>query len=283
MHDDFPELVVAINPWTLWGHPTPENEWTFEERLSAIKEAGFNAVTCRSTLPQVKELMEKYELRYGGFFDAHDPAEFESWIGDCLAIGGGPMNCQLADHDTLPEESIPLAIKLMETAERLGARVHLEVHRDTCTETPEKTAAIIEGYKEVTGKTPLINFDYSHPSIVKHLGPQNYAERLFDDIDTFQQCNLWHMRPFNGHHCQIAVTDGNGNLTPEYEDMRPFIRQAYKHWLNGPRPTNELWVVPELGPKGGYGLSSFPSIWEDAIVLGKDMKALWDEVAEDFA
>ncbi|MDG2166953.1 MAG: hypothetical protein P8L44_03395 [Opitutales bacterium] len=278
MLNEPPSLVVAINPWTLFGHPTPEAEWSFEERLAAIKEAGFDAVTCRSTMPNVKVLMEKYQLRYGGFFDAHDPNEFESWIQGCLDIGGGPMNCQLADHDTLAEESISLTMQLMETAERLGARVHLEVHRDTCMETPEKTAAIIEGYKHATGKSPLINFDYSHPAVVKHLGPSNYAERLFDDVETFQLCNLWHMRPFNGHHCQVAVTDGKGAFTPEYEDMRPFIRQAYTHWLDGPRPTNELWVVPELGPKGSYGLSSFPCVWEDAIVLGKDLETLWIEV-----
>lgn len=107
-----------------------------------------------------------------------------------------------------------------------GARVHLEVHRDTCTETPEKTEAIIEGYTQATGKAPLVNFDFSHPAIVKHLNAENYADRLFEDVDTFQQGNLWHMRPFNGHHCQVAVTDGKGNFTPEYEDMRPFIRQA---------------------------------------------------------
>ncbi len=88
------------------------------------------------------------------------------------------------------------------------------------------------------------------------------------------------MRPFNGHHCQVAVTDGNGNFSPEYTDMRPFIRQAYTHWLNGPRPENEFWVVPELGPKSGYGLSSFPCIWEDAVTLGRDLEKLWFEVIE---
>ena len=50
--------------------------------------------------------------------------------------------------------------------------------------------------------------------------------------------------------------------------------------LNGPRPENEFWVVPELGPKSGYGLSSFPCIWEDAVTLGRDLEKLWFEVIE---
>ena len=88
---------------------------------------------------------------------------------------------------------------------------------------------------------------------------------------------LWHMRPFNGHHAQVPVTDGKGNFSPEYEEMRPFILQSFLHWLSGPRPNNELWVMPELGPKFGYALSCFPDSWQDAIVLGNDIKKLWHE------
>ena len=42
------------------------------------------------------------------------------------------------------EEAIELTLSLMAEAEKQNAPVHLEVHRDTCTETPEKTAGIIE-------------------------------------------------------------------------------------------------------------------------------------------
>lgn len=73
------------------------------------------------------------------------------------------------------------------------------------------------------------------------------------------------------------MTDGRGAFTPEYEEMRPFIRQAFDHWLSGPRPNDEFWVVPELGPKPGYGLSCFPDIWQDAIVLGHDIQTIWTD------
>jgi hypothetical protein len=86
------------------------------------------------------------------------------------------------------------------------------------------------------------------------------------------------MRPFNGHHCMIPITDGKGNFSPEYEDCRPFIRQALKHWLAGPRPNNELWVMPEQGTTIGYNLSCFPNIWQDTVVLGNDIKKIWNEI-----
>jgi len=277
-----PKILITVNNWTLSSHPSPEEEpWSLDQCLSAVKEAGFDAFSCRVDLPGAKEAIARSGLRYGGFFDAFSPDDYASKIQDCLAIGDGPINCQFADHDTLPEEAIPLLVKLNEEAEARGAYVHLEVHRDTCTETPEKTAAIIAGYREQTGKTLLVNFDYSHPAVVKHLGPENYIERLFDDVETFQRSRLWHIRPFNGHHCQVPITNGSGNFSPEYADCRPFIKQAFRHWLKGPRPGNEFWVVPELGPQVGYGLSCMPNIWEDAIVLGNDLRTLWADAIEE--
>jgi len=275
-----PRIVLLASAWSQRNHPFPESPWSLEQRLAAAKDAGFDAYCCP---PEngLKDLLGKYRLRYAGAFDASDPSQFEERIQSRLAVGDGPINCQLADHDTPPKEAVELALQLFETASKLGAAVHLEVHRDTCTETPEKTAAIIEGCRKRTGTLPLVNFDFSHPAIIKHLNPGNYIDRLFEGcVEAFQQSRLWHMRPFNGHHCQVPVTDGNGAFSPEYEDLRPFIRAAFSHWLAGPRPGNELWVLPELGPMGGYGLSCFPPIWEDTVVLGRDLRALWNEALQ---
>lgn len=199
-----------------------------------------------------------------------------------LELGNGPMNCQLADDDTEYEEALELTIALMEEAERQGADVHLEMHRDTCTETPEKTYAIIDGYKNATGKDLKVNFDFSHPAIVKHLLPSDYAKRLILRPDLFQKSRLWHMRPFNGHHCQIPITNRDGSFSPEYEHMRPFIRECLSIWLDTATQEDTLWVVPELGPADqlGYGLSCFPPIDEEMFVLAGDIKKIWNEVLD---
>jgi hypothetical protein len=274
-----PSLKILINSWTL-RNQTGENgqPWQLDQSLSAVKKAGFDAYSCPARSPGLKESLERHGLRFGAAFDAGTRDEIALRIREGLAIDDGPMNCQLANHDTPVEEAIRLTIALMEESERQGAEVHLEMHRDTCTETPEKTYAIAEGVKKATGVYPRINFDFSHPGSFKHLNATNYIDRLFENVPLFQQSTLWHMRPFNGHHCQVPVTDGRGNLSPEYEEMRPFIRQGLRHWLAGPRPRNELWVCPELGPKPGYGLSCFPDSWQDAIVLGDDIRRIWNEL-----
>jgi protein-tyrosine phosphatase len=279
MPENPPALIIHINFWTLLHEADPATEAGLRKQLELIKAAGFNSYCGRPEFPNVKALVKEYGLRFGALFDAQKEDQFAKLIADSLEIDDGPMNCQLANHDTPTDEAIRLTIALMEEADKQGARVYLEAHRDTCTETPEKTKAIRDGYHAAMGKYPPINYDFSHPAVIKHLVPENYIERLLDPetVAHFQQSQLWHMRPFNGQHCQIPITDGKGNFSPEYEDCRPFIREAIKHWLAGPRPGNELWVVPEQGCTVGYNLSCFPNIWNDAVALGKDIQTIWAE------
>jgi len=274
-----PKLLIHINFWTLLHEADPTTEDGLRKQLSLIKEAGFESYCGRPEFPKIKELIAQYGLRFGALFDAATKEEFAPKIAASMEIDDGPINCQLANDDTPTAQAVELTIALMEEAKKQQARVYLEVHRDTCTETPEKASAIIDGYVNATGEAPMLNFDFSHPAVVKHLTPEKYIERLLtpEVIPHFQRAQLWHMRPFNGQHCQIPITDGAGNFSPEYEDCRPFIRAALKCWLEGPRPGNELWVVPEQGCTVGYNLSCFPNIWQDAVILGNDIKQMWAE------
>ncbi|MDA9589918.1 hypothetical protein N9R65_03915, partial [Opitutales bacterium] len=148
-----PTLKIHINGWSLLDEGDPATEAGLRTHLSAIKDAGFQSY-CWGPTPQLKELLTEYGLRFGGAFDAAKAEQFAPTIEAIMAIDNGPINCQLADDDTPVEEAIELTLGLMAEAKKQNAPVHLEVHRDTCTETPEKTTAIIEGYKAATGEDP---------------------------------------------------------------------------------------------------------------------------------
>ncbi len=271
-----PEIRFVANLWTLTGYPSPNGEWSLEEKVSAIKDAGFDGVNDRGS-EKLRGLLEKHELGFSGLFDANDPAEYRDLIRAQMDCGASTINVQLCDHDTPVVEAVEKTCLLMEEDERQGANVHLEVHRDTCTETPEKAYAIADGYRQATGKTLRMNIDHSHPAIVKHLRPADFESRLLDRPDLLQHGNLLHCRPFNGHHCQIPVTDGAGSLTQEFRDYLPFVAGAFSCWLEGPCPRNTLWVVPELGPvSSGYGISTWPPVWEDCIVAMGEMRKVWN-------
>jgi sugar phosphate isomerase/epimerase len=274
-----PVLRHVANLWTLMGHPSPENEWSLEQKLSAIKEAGFDGV-CWGVIAHLKEGLERHGLFFLGGMSSGRAAEFPRLLAELKDAGAHHVNVQMADEDTLTPEALGLALLLMQEGRKLGLEPAVEVHRDTCTETPEKTYALADAYQKVTGELLPISWDFSHISVVKHLRPDNYIEKMIVRPDLIQRAQQFHFRPFNGHHAQVPVTDGKGNLTQEAKDWLPFAGALLKCWLDGNKNSSrEIFICPELGPvEGGYALSTFPNSWEDAKILRGEIDKLWKKV-----
>jgi hypothetical protein len=257
--------------WTLTHQPSKEKPWSMEEKFKQAKKAGFDALG-GGTEPAVVPLCEKYGMDYVCYVDGN--ANYKKRLLDAKATQPARINVQLLDHDTRPKDAVKVWLKLEAEADKLGLNVDLEVHRDTSTETPEKTYEIADLYQKKTGKKIRLCFDYSHIAVVKHLGAP-YAERLLVRPDLVQLSRQVHFRPFNGHHCQVPATDGKGNETPEFKDYLDFVEAFIACWLKGAKGGEVLYACPEFGPVGGYGISTFPNVWKDAILLRAKTEAIW--------
>jgi len=274
-----PQLIMGTAGWTLRGYPDPKNEWSDAQKAEAAKKAGFDAMVAPTGSELSKEI-KKTGMILLGASDISSIEEVESKLKGHQESGVIHINIQLCDHDTPTEQALPVAIKVIEVGAKLGIKPAIEVHRDTCTETPEKAYALAEAFEKKMGRPLRMNFDFSHPAVIKHLRPNDDWARLVERVDLLVYGELIHFRPFNGHHCQIPVTNGKGNLSPELIDWLPFCDKVIETWLNHSEGGREFVVVPELGPKngyGGYGLSCFPDIWNDAVILSKEIRKIWDK------
>lgn len=275
-----PILRHIANLWSQVEYPSVKREWSLERKIADIAAADFNGFSGLLT-NQHARLAQKYGLLVVGYISSGKASEFRDSIQRNLDCGAHYINVQLADHDTPVATSVRLAVKLNEIADKLGAEVAVEVHRDTCTETPEKTYAIAAGYRKATGKLLPITWDFSHIAVVKHVNPP-YWKRLLVDAKLIQRAQQFHFRPFNGHHCQVPVTDGHGHLSRELIQWLPFLEKTLQTWLAGNQSGREIFAVPELGPLNsgavGYGLSAFPPSWDDAKVLRGIIERTWRKV-----
>lgn len=270
-----PKIIHIAAMWSLTQYPSKDTEWSMEQKFAAARDAGFDGVCMRDARPH-RKLLDQYGLRFAGLFDSGDRSKIAEEVRAQKEGGSGPVDVQVLDHDTPVAESIDFCIDLLAEGKRQGVDLHVEMHRDTCTETPEKMWAIAEGYRERTGEILPICWDHSHFLVVKHLNPRSFVPRVITDAELIQQARLLHFRPANGHHCQIPVTDGRGALSKEMKEWLPFAETVLRTWMEGPQPGDEYWVVSELGPvTSGYGLSCFPDIWEDAQVLRREIDAAW--------
>jgi hypothetical protein len=260
-------------------YPSRKKEWSYDRKLADARAAGFDAIAT-AAIPEVGRAAKEHGLTVLGYFSSGKQEEFAGELKANKKIGAHHINVQLADEDTLTPEALGLALLLMQEGKSLGLEPAVEMHRDTCTETPEKAYALADAYLKVTGELLPVTWDFSHFAIVKHLHPGNYAEKLLVRPDLIQRAQMFHFRPFNGHHCQIPATDGNGKLTPELKDWLPFAEALLKCWLDGNRNTNrELFVCPEMGPvASGYNLSTLPNSWEDAKVVRLEIDKIWKKL-----
>jgi hypothetical protein len=278
-----PTIAHIAALWSLLDYPTAGRPWSLEKRIRAAAAAGFDGVTAMLT-PEHRRLADKHGLRHLlGFISSDKPGEFGDLVRAQKEGGAVHINVQLDNHDTPPELATKHWIRMVREARRIGGVVvSLEVHRDTCTETPEKTYEIAERYEKATGEVIKINFDFSHFAVVKHLSPDGYAERLLDHPALVQNSEQSHFRPFNGHHCQVPVTH-NGRLTPEVVSYLDFVQAFMRLWRGAKsNAAKTLYACPEMGPYdgtgrgGGYNLTGLPSSWPDAVVLRREIAARWD-------
>jgi hypothetical protein len=274
-----PILRHVGNLWTLMQHPSREREWTLDEKLDAIQNAGFDAV-CWAPSPELTEGLQRRELTFVGGAVSSDPAAFPALLDELRDAGAVHVNVQLGGDEMLTPEALRLTTTLMKEAKPRGLRPAIESHRGTCTETPEKMYALADGYSTATGELLPASWDFSHFAVVKHLVPANFEQRLLVRPDLVQNAQQFHFRPFNGHHAQVPITDARGELTQEVNEWLPFAEAVLRCWLEGNGGTDrEIFVCPELGPvEGGYALSSFPNSWEDAKVLRREIEKLWRRV-----
>jgi hypothetical protein len=255
-------------------YPSPRREWSLRRKLSAMKAEGFDGV-CGWINPEIQRIASRLGLAMMSGFDCSSLASVRPRLVEQKALGVRFINIQLLDHDTEPERAASMAVGLIKLSRKLGLSVHIEVHRDTATETPEKFTEIARLFKKATGQVIPVTWDHSHFAVSKHVMPADYSIRLLAWPDLIQHSQMFHLRPFNSQHCQVPVTNGRGRLTSEFVDYIRFVEDLFALWLRGPRPGKELWVCPEMGMSHGYNLSGDPPVWLDVIRCRKEILGAW--------
>ncbi len=274
-------LRLYANLWTLTGHPSPAREWSLARKIAAIADAGFDGVT--GALDELAvELARARKLEPVGWFWATDRAAIDAGLAKHVRLGVRRVTVFIGRHDTPARETLALALYLHRGARAAGLHVAPETHRDTATETPEKTAALLAGFRRRTGEEMPVTWDFSHHALVKHLAAADWPARLLTEPENIAQAELFHFRPFNGQHAQIPVPvakSAKGVLA--YRDALVFFELVMRRWRAAPgNAKRELWACPEVGPvAAGYALDGEPAPWAQAIKLAEDLRAAWRHIA----
>src|SRR4051812_38058437 len=113
-----PVLRHIANLWTFFDHPAPGHEWSLEEKLNAIKAAGFDGV-CWAGSPKLREGCQQHGLIFVGGMASGNAADFPRLLGEQKEAGAHHVNVQLAGDEVLTPKALELALALNREGEKL--------------------------------------------------------------------------------------------------------------------------------------------------------------------
>ncbi len=269
------DLCLFATLWSLRQYPSKTKEWSWTRKFAAIRDAGFDGVFS----PPMPVLGERGNLSYLGVASLDASEKVEASLRAVKALGAVGVDIQLGDYDSKLTEMAKLAVRIRDVARDLELPFAIETHRDTFTETPEATLSLAQEYRRETGAPLPLCLDHSHFAVVRHLAPAAFWERLREPEELLEAATQFHLRPFNGHHCQVPVLNAAGRRTPEYRDWLSYSASLLTYLKAQPR-TEPVLAVPELGNANpAYGLSCFGDTWRDAQAVARDLRRQWHEAA----
>lgn len=268
-------LWLFASAWSLRQYPTLRREWSWPKKFSAIRAAGFEGIFS----PPRPEIAERGALRYLAVTSLDAPENVADSLTAARELGALGIDVQLGDYDTPLADAVKLAVRIRDVARELALPFAIETHRDTFTETPEATLALCCGYEKATGERLPLCLDHSHFAVVRHLREDQLWERLRQPAELLDAATQFHLRPFNGHHCQLPALDARGRRTPEYRHWLNFTGALLAH-LRAQAGDAPVLVVPELGNAApAYGLSCFGDTWRDVQAVARDLRRQWNAPA----
>ena len=259
-----PRIRHLCSLGTLAGYGGKKGDWSAAEKLKKIRKAGFDGFRGRLHVASAEEV-GKSGLIFACATDVGGPAEVEDKLTEIKEEAARCASVQLLDHTTRTAEAVTVARAVMACADKIGLDVSIEVRRDTCTETPEKTYALADGFEKAERRPLKLTWDFSGFAVLKHLSSPFWA-RLAERPDLMRLANQFHLRPFNGHHVQVPAVGKGGKRTPEFVDFMKFADRVLANWLAGAGPGREMFVCPEQ-IADGYWLSVFSDRFADAKVI----------------
>jgi sugar phosphate isomerase/epimerase len=271
-----PRLRVQHSLWSLIGLPmnAPE-EWTLMEKLTKVKEAGFEAVEC--WLDESNEQQHKDALNAAGLrlVLGHNPSTLDD--ARAIAAQATRLGADFAfSHPLNPYVPMAEAAAFLRAAQRIvndaGVAYFVETHRGNIPESLNQALALIELMPEVrfTG-------DLSHAVVIgEFYGWED--ERAIDRLDPIlQRVSHLHGRISNGEQIQVDVGDGSG------ETAQFFVKlwaRAMFHWRSGAGPGDIFPFASELGPPR-YAItlpdgSEFSDRWAQSLVMKQLAEQAWE-------
>lgn len=271
-----PRIKIYHSKWALIGLPRGGKEWSFEEKLTRVKAAGFEGIETEEFLEneqQTVELIRKLglDLAMGSSKILHSVQEVRQGLEICKRAGAKYYVIVAGDPFTSDDAVAAFVKDSVQASIDLGVPLMFETHRRSLTESSYRVLKLID-------RVPEIRFcaDLSHYVVSGSLGGASTQEwikqwgPILDRSDSFQ-CRI-----SNGEQVQVDVGDGSSKLAQKWVEL---WAEILRRWLKRAQPGDLFPVTSELGPPN-YSIVDPKGVeisdrWQQSLVMKRLTEQAW--------
>jgi len=285
--DDPPKLWIAINVWGLEGLPSGQTEWSLEEKLLRLSQAGGFDVVDRYTVadpssePAVAEiaaLAKKHGFRVG-MATSIDRLEQLDVAISLARKAGTPYVDVMTGPYTVPEADAVRLIRAISDrfrAEKIA--LALQTHRGLVTQDLLRTAEYTRGIPELR-----FDLDLSHYFVAGEIGGDLTAEALRAFETIMARAVMLDGRVSNGEQVQIDIGPTGDN--PHARRFAALWKRVMVSWLERAKAGDVLPFRVELGPPSYAILDlegrEISDRWAQTLVIRTLAERLFNEAVKE--
>ncbi|MCZ6706266.1 MAG: sugar phosphate isomerase/epimerase [Bacteroidetes bacterium] len=264
--------------WGMTDLPYLGQEWTREEKVAKIAEAGFDGVEFMMEEVEHRNAMvplcEKHNLKRANIVFPWNPEEFKDDIKAAQEGGATHINLQPMPMPRTVAAGVPYIVGCMDLAAAAGIPLFIETHRDRMTTDMYFTLDLIEAVPDMVLCGDLSHFLVGREFAGPPLSEQNEAYMT----QIIERCGLFHGRVASREQVQVPISFPHNKVWLDL--FAGWWEQGFKHFkANAPEDATLTFVV-ELGPatyaiQGADG-NELSDRWAEAIQIKDLVREIWN-------
>jgi hypothetical protein len=277
-------LRVYQSLWAMERRRPDGQEWSLDEKLCMIRDGGFDGAGVRFADYHYAKTVTTFLRAHGWSWQAQcyprTVDELKPIIAHVQEFGADHINLQADVRPYTISECIPYIEGWRRLADDAGIALHIETHRDRMTTDLFFTLHLLDQFPDLRLTADLSHYvvgrEFAWPVSDTH---HSMMQRILD--------NSW------GFHGRVASRE-QIQLQLKFKQHQQWVelfmdwwKYGFMHWMQRAEEDGVLTFLCELGPPeyamtgaDGYELSDR---WEEALLMKKMVKALWQTCQEETA
>ncbi len=276
------KLIVLQSLWAMERRQTDGFERTLDENVAMIIEAGYDGVSTdwrdRARSRRIAELLKPHGMVAEGQCFPRTVDELKLVLEIATETGLHHLDIQPDVRPRTMAECVPLIEGWMRLAEEVDFPVYIETHRDRMTTDLYFVLDLIDRFPDIRLLADLSHF----------LVGREFADPVSDENHAYIHRVLDHSWALHGRVASREQAQVEISFPHHRKWLDLFLGwwdYGIRSWRKRAGAQEELSFVCELGPQpyaiAGADGNDLSDRWSDALILRREVKALWDRIARE--